>query len=78
MMINLYFQYLSSLRCTWQGFWDRLINIEANKCHTLQNYIITDLTDGGFVADPVGHCDSQHSAGSLICGGEHRLLWKHF
>lgn len=46
--------------------------------HSFHKENTADLTDGCFLADPVGHSHFQHSPGSVICGGKHRLVWTRF
>ena len=52
------------------------VNIAENKRHSLQE---TDVIDGGFVPNSIGHYSSQCShPGIPICSVERRLLWKRF
>ena len=51
------------------------VNIVENKCHSLQE---TDVSDGKFVPNSIGHYSFQCSPGIPICSGERRLLWKRF
>ena len=51
------------------------VYIAENKRHSLQE---TDVSDGGFVPNSIGHYSSQCSRGIPICSGERRPSWKRF